>query len=240
MRTITILALFQVLFGLLAVADVTDAQLRHILERATRYEDNPHASWGEIRYAIREAGGNSNRVVSLMKQLIAEGARRTGITGFYISEIGKYGTSADLPFLYSKVAVSNLCEISVMSILRIEGVSTGSVARICALLPKDNPSNRCVVASWVTLAAEVRDKCSDVGVRSLMVSNAVEYASRQNVFSDRIDQSIMRLDPSYRMSRRRLNVLRSITNIGVHPSWTNYVANAINELVAYPEADLPE
>ena len=223
-----------------AKSDATDAQVRKILYRATQYIDDPDGGPGDVGYAIRLTGCDTNRVVSLMKQLIVEGTEDVETTMFYISEIGKYGTSDDLPFLYSKVAVSNLCEISVMSILRIEGVSTGSVARICALLPKDNPSNRCVVASWVTLAAEVRDKCSDMGVRSLMVSNAVEYASRQNVFSDRIDQSIIRLDPNYRMSRRRLNALRSITNIGVHPSWTNYVANAINELVAYPEANLPE
>ena len=47
-------------------------------------------------------------------------------------------------------------------------------------------------------------------------------------------------DESYRMSRRRLAVLRSVRDLEINSYQLNYVTNAINELVAYPEADLPE
>ena len=72
-NNIIAIVLFQSLFAVFARADVEDAELRHILERAVRYEDNPHAAMSEIRYAIQIAGGNTNRVVSLMKQMIVEG-----------------------------------------------------------------------------------------------------------------------------------------------------------------------
>ena len=48
------------------------------------------------------------------------------------------------------------------------------------------------------------------------------------------------VDPSYRFSKRRLNVMRSAQNRCWNAMLTNYVTNAINELVAYPEANLPD
>ena len=240
MRTITILALFQVLFGLLAVADVTDAQLRHILERATRYEDNPHASWGEIRYAIREAGGNSNRVVSLMKQMIVEGAQSDGATGFYLSEIGKYGTNADLPFLYQRVSETNFCEVATEAILKIEGLTTNSLMRLTTLIPDERPGAWDGVYAWLRLI-EAAKKISDMStIKALALSNAVMYASRQTESVDSLDRCLMKTDPTYRKSRRRLSVLRSISGLGANECQTNYVAQAIRELEANPEADLPE
>ena len=50
MKKIIAIVLLQSLFAVLARADVEDAELRHILERAVRYEDNPHAAVSEIRY----------------------------------------------------------------------------------------------------------------------------------------------------------------------------------------------
>ena len=240
MRAITIFALFQTLFGLLAAADVTDAQLRHILERATRYEDNPRASWGEVRYAIQEAGGNSNRVVSLMKQLIVEGTQRDGTTRFYLSEIGKYGTSADLPFLYSKVAETNFCASATEAILRIEGLTTNSLVRITSLLPDSPRGNKQSAIAWCRIL-DVVTKCqSGEPIRMFALSNAVQFISRQTESADWLDRGLIRIEPSYRMSKRRLAMLRSVQALGVGDWQTNYVFQAIRELESYPEADLPE
>jgi len=222
------------------MADITDIQLREILERAVSYIDDPDGGPCEVQYAIQVSGGDTNRVVSMMKQLIDEGTRRDGISRFYISQIGRYGTTSDLPFLYQRVATSNLCVDAVDALLKIEGISTGSVSRVCALLESGNPTNRYVASAWITLAAEVREKCADPIASHLVLSNVIEYASRQNVYADMIDRSIMRLDPGYRMSRRRLAAMRAITSLGVHPSRTNYVNSVIHELESYPEANLPE
>ena len=93
-------------------ASASDSQLLEILNRAVGFIDDPDGGPGEVRYAIEASGYDTNRVVSLMKQLIAEGARRTGSTRFYLLEIGKYGTSADLPFLYQKVSETNFWVLS--------------------------------------------------------------------------------------------------------------------------------
>ncbi len=89
-----------------------------------------------------------------MKQLIVEGTEDVQTDKFYISEIGKYGTNSDLPFLYQRVATSNLCE--------------------------------------------------------------------------------------HATSKRRLAVLRPVRDLGVSEWETNFVAQTIRELEAYPEANLPE
>ena len=237
-----ILAMILSLLGSVVVADVTDAQLRHVLERATRYEDNPHASWGEIRYAIREAGGNSNRVVALMKQLIEEGLQRNGSTRFYLSEIGKYGTSSDLPFLYQRVSETNLCETATKAILKIEGLTTNSLMRFTTLIPDELPGvwNPWPVHAWCRLLEASKKFPADSEIRALTMSNAVQYATRQRESVELFDGCLKHADPTYRMSKRRLAVLRSVRDLGVNEYQTNYVTNAINELVAYPEADLPE
>ena len=164
------------------LASSSDEELRYTLCRATQYIDNPHGSRAAVRYAIQQAGGDSNRVVSLMKQMIGEGSE-SSTAAFYITEIGKYGTTNDLPFLYRQVAATNLCETVTRAILAIEGLTN---------------------------------------------------------YVDILDGSITRVDSSYRMSKRRLGVLRAVQNLGVNEWQTNFVATAIRELEAYPEANLPE
>ena len=66
------------------------------------------------------------------------------------------------------------------------------------------------------------------------------YAATANQCFRRLDESLMRTDPSYGTSRRRLAVLRSVTDLGVNVYQAAYVTNAIAELVAYPESELPE
>ena len=220
-------------------ADVSESQLREIFDRAGRYIDDPEGPSGEICYAIRQAGGDTNRVVSLMKQIIAEGADDS-TTRFYLSEIAKYGTTNDVSFLYDYVSDTNVCRSAADAVLRIEGVSSHSVSRICALLPRGNPQSLDIIGSWMLLAREVQQQTSDAGVKSMAISNIVEYASFQNHSPERIDRSIRRLDPTYERSKRRLGVLRAVQNLGVNEWQTNFVTTAIRELEAYPEANLPE
>ena len=238
MRLLLIIALMLTIVSG-AHAEVDDGQLRLVLDRAGRYIDDPEGPSCEIFYAIRQAGGDTNRVVSLMKQIIAEGADDS-TTRFYLSEIAKYGTTNDVSFLYDYVSDTNVCRSAADAVLRIEGVSSHSVSRICALLPRGNPQSLDIIGSWMLLAREVQRQTSDAGVKSMAISNLIEYASLQNHSPERIDRSIRRLDPSYEMSKRRLGVLRAVQNLGVNEWQTNFVATAIRELEAYPEANLPE
>ena len=52
--------------------------------------------------------------------------------------------------------------------------------------------------------------------------------------------SLRLTDPTYTMSKRRLAALLSVQSLGVGEWLTNYIAQAIRELEAYPEANLPE
>jgi len=240
MRMKLIMAFVFVPMALLATHDVSDVQLRQILNRAIRYEDNPHASWGEVRYAIQCAGGNSNRVVSLMKQLVSEGTEDEAAAMFYISEIGKYGTNSDLPFLYQRVAATNLCEAAAGSVIRIEGLTTNSLAQISALAPAG------LVDPWVSMGAwcrilEAAEACpTNALIRAQAVSNAVSYAARLTSYVETFDGCITHVDSSYRMSKRRLSVLRSVRDLGPNEWQTNFVTRAIHELESCPEANLSE
>ena len=55
-----------------------------------------------------------------------------------------------------------------------------------------------------------------------------------------VDAVFIETDSTYRNSKLRLAVLRSAYGLGVSQYQIAYVTNAINELVAYPETDLPE
>ena len=239
MKKIIAIVLLQSLFAVLARADVEDAELRHVLERAVRYEDNPHAAVSEIRYAIQVAGGNTNRVVSLMKQMIVEGTE-DDVTSFYILEIGKYGTSSDLPFLYQKVTTADYCASATEAILRIEGLTTNSLTQIMSSLPDSPRGNKKSAYAWCRILDVVTKSPSDEPIRTFALSNAVQFVSRQTESADWLDRGLIRIEPPYRMSKRRLAALRSVQSLGVGEWQTNYIAQAIRELEAYPEANLPE
>ena len=55
-----------------------------------------------------------------------------------------------------------------------------------------------------------------------------------------LDRNLVSTDPSYRFSKRRLAVMRAVSVKTLNDYQANYVTNAINELIAYPEADLPD
>ena len=223
-----------------ARADVADTRLLEILERAVSFIDNPDGGPGEVQYAIELTGNDTNRVVSLMKQLVDEGTKRKGALRFYISEIGKYGTSSDLPFLYQGVASSNLCEDATMAVLRIEGLTTNALTQITTLLPAGRDCAWSVMCSHAWLLEYARKLPDGSPLRALTVSNAVQHAFCETAYPSSFDKSLRLTDPTYTISKRRLAALRSVQSLGVGAFQTNFVAQTIRELEAYPEANLPE
>ena len=217
-----------------------DEELRKVLYRATQYIDDPHGGPGEVRYAIRLTGNDTNRVVSLMKQLIVEGTEDVQTDKFYISEIGKYGTNSDLPFLYQRVATSNLCEHATLAVLKIEGLTTNSLSQITTLLPAGRDCAWSVMCSHAWLLEYARKLPVGSPLRALTVSNAVQHAFHETAYPSSFDKSLRLTDPTYAISKRRLGALRSVQSLGVGAFQTNFVAQAIRELEAYPEANLPE
>lgn len=77
------------------------------------------------------------------------------------------------------------------------------------------------------------------------MSNLVEECSYRFFSADQVydgwyDGLVCARLADYRLSKRRLRVLRSVFELGLNKYNEMFVTNAINELVAYPEADLPE
>ena len=223
-----------------AVAEVSDAQLRGILDRAVSYIDDPNGGPSEVRYALRLSEGDTNRVVSLMKQLVAEGTCRDGAAVFYISQIGKHGTCADLPFLYQRIATTNLCRTATEAVLEIEGLTTNSVTQITAMLPSGNGDPWMPMSAFCRLLEASEKLSAGDSVKVLLVSNAVCYASQLTSYVEMFDDCLRHADLTYHASKRRLTVLRAVRDLGVNEWQTNFVTRAIRELVAYPEANLPE
>ena len=130
------------------------------------------------------------------------------------------------------------------SVFAIEGVNSNSVAATCGYLAVTNAFTqqmdyeRSDVCEW--LLKEVSTSPSLTYLKPLCLNAAVDYAHNISIMHKSLDEAICAADPTYRHSKRRLAVMRSAQNRCWNPMLTNYVTNAINELVAYPEANLPD
>ena len=88
---------------------------------------------------------------------------------------------------------------------------------------------------------------------------ATDYAENVNTLPKGLDTVLVSVCPDFRFSKRRLAILRSAKvkldtefreigttdedvdeRVHIYNFQTNYLFSAINELVAYPEADLPD
>ena len=67
-----------------------------------------------------------------------------------------------------------------------------------------------------------------------------EFALNVNLMHVSVDKALMRVDPTYENSKRRLNVMRGAKERCISEFLTNYVTNVINKLEIYPEENLPD
>ena len=194
--------------------------------------------------------GDTNRLARLIAELAQTNDME--MSSQMIESLGEYGTPAQLPFLYSCAtnpaswamdATPTIGDRAMKAALRIEGVTSNSVdlLRQYLLAPRQKPFvdwDRCNVCKYfVSLANAV--PLSSEGTNSVM-GCLLQYAPLNNVCPKELDGVLTSFDPSYGCSRRRLAVFRAVNNLGVDEFEINYVTNAINELVAYPEANLPD
>ena len=218
--------------------DASDARIKSVIVGSTLYIDNPNLAIEDFRYAKGLCAGDTNRFARLLCE--AANTNNAWISDQLISDLGYHGTSAQLPFLYSMATNVHHGASAVESILRLEGVTSNSLGLAMSYLSMTNVSFKLradVCKSLLSAAAKTnvtgfaRQRAMDVVYR---------YALRTNGSVVYIDYVFTTGDPTYRFSKRRLAVMRSVLARGVHSSSTNYVTNVINELVAYPEANLTE
>ena len=216
---------------------VSDDEIRDMVVHSGFYIDNGRAAKEEFIGAKDLCAGDTNRFARILCELAQTNHLR--IADRMIRCLGRHGTSAQLPFLYSMATNEQHGATAVKSILRLEGVTSNSLAVADRCLSNNTikePERLDVCRTIVDLAFAVTTPTNDQ-VRAL---SYVHCHARTCDYPAGLDQSLLRHDPSYRLSRRRLSILRDVYVHGVDQWDIGYVTNAINELVAYPEANLPE
>ena len=221
----------------IAEDDNSDEKIKSMIVDSESYIDNSRASERMYNNARMRCAGDTNRFARLLYELAQ--TNNVYLSDRMISMLGFDGTSAQLPFLYSMATNELHGATAVKSILRLEGVTSNSLAvadRCLSNKTIKEPERLDVCRTIVDLAFAVTTPTNDQ-VRAL---SYVHCHARTCDYPAGLDQSLLRHDPSYRLSRRRLSILRDVYVHGVDQWDIGYVTNAINELVAYPEANLPE
>ena len=242
----TSMALILSLFaGVLAVArgetgEYSDQDIKRQIVFAGRCY---HAEDMDSNYewSFRMAGCDTNRYARVLCELAGENTNQTRRA---IALLGVYKTPQSLPFLYAYATNAEYVAYAMKAIFDIEGVTSSSFSVMgdylsvtnaltngqshdCSVLCKDL-LNR--IYSSPELAA-FRQDCLDM---------MIDFAKYRNFGHVSLDDSIQSADPTYHASKRRLDVLRAAQNRCGNSFQLDYVTNAINELVAYPEANLPD
>ena len=223
--------------SLMLSGEATDAQVKTLVIRSGQVIDN---SWRARRMFDNAEGlceGDTNRFARILYELAQ--TNDVCMANRMIACLGWCGTSAQLPFLYSMATNEQHGATAVKSILRLEGVTSNSVAVAGVYLSMTNVDFEYRADACKALL-RAAPSCVAIGMCQMARDCALRYARSANRYVMDVDAVFIETDSTYRNSKRRLAVLRSAYGLGVSQYQIAYVTNAINELVAYPEADLPE
>ena len=184
--------------------------------------------------------GDTNRYLRVAKETAAS---NTNFSYMAIALIEKHGSVGDLPFLYTYTNDVRCAGAAIEVILQLGGLTEESVAAASAYIAGTNRYHildRNDVAEELFRAAAAPSASSRP--RAIASSNALHFASNSSGGDlEYNDIGFKNADPSYEYSKRRLAVLRAVLpDCQGYDNLMNYATNAINELIAYPEADLPD
>ena len=186
--------------------------------------------------------GDTNRLARLIAELAQ--TNDVELSSQMVESLGEYGTPAQLPFLYSCATNPAIGDRAVKAVLRIEGLTSNSVSSAQRYFALTNVPDS-VDRSRTSICADLITLAGLDGVETRCRSNALEVAERFIAAPDCnaywLDRLLLERDATYRCSKRRLvNLRNSAVSAAQWEFIYNYVTNAINELVAYPEAELPD
>ena len=237
-RYVKTLACVAMLAASLAAAGYSDEEIKDKIVGSGQYIDNYILAREAFRHARECCEDDTNRFAQLLFEIAQ--TNDTRMAGRMINLLGTYGTSAQLPFLYSMVSNEQHGATAVKSILRLEGVTSNSVAVTGAYLSMTNVDFEYRADACKSLLRTAAQPIVPPIMRQLSINCALCYARTANRYVLDVDEVLIETDSTYRCSKRRLEILRTVHQLGVSVYQINYVTNAINELVAYPEAELPE
>lgn len=227
----------------IAEEEWSDAQIKSVLVNSSGYEDDDEIGGRHFRMAQIHCA-DSNRFARLICE-VAQTNNKVLATDM-ISDLGFYGTRAQLPFLYSVVTNTSYGDEAAMSIIRIEGITSNGVAFVRHYLsPSNNLSSVILGDRWryevgSCFLSEIKRIGENCAFRSEALEVVREYMANVNSYHEWMDKAMMKADSSYVQSKRRLSVLRAVMARNTQQYDFAYITNVINALVAYPEANLPE
>lgn len=232
------LILIMLVLPLRACLAADDSEIARCVVLSMSYIDNPARSRASLAFARGLCEGDDTRFARILGELAHTNDAK--IAECMISLLVQYGTSAQLPFLYSQATNVEYGADAVRSILRIEGITSNSVALVDSYLSMTNMTNR----NRYYVCSDFIGKAFSSSVSAAMQLSSeqvyLRFMAESNIYHDWLDSELRMRDSSYAQSKRRLDVLRSVCDRTNDPADLNFVTNAINELVAYPEADLPD
>ena len=186
--------------------------------------------------------GNTNRLLRLLSDLIKTNDEWICTRSMW--QYGKYATKSELPFLYS-CATNSMCgDRALNTIISLDGISSnllqtvGQYFSITNGFSVDDDANRSRFAE--DLLKRVYRTESLFSYRDQVFNMTREFALNVNLMHVSVDKALMRVDPTYENSKRRLNVMRGAKERCISEFLTNYVTNVINKLEIYPEENLPD
>ena len=212
-------------------------RVRELFIEAGRVFDNPQCAQDLFEGAIGLCGNDTNRYARIIADLAHTNDAQ--IASQAIVHLGWFGNAEQLPFLYDCATNGVHVGSALKAILGVEGCTESSVALFEDYLSNTNTSQD--VRSdfcWRMYRKAVTETA--VTNRTLGANCAYRYAATANKRFMVMDGRMVFFDPGYRFSKRRLGVLRAVQDKVVSPRQSRYVNDALRELVAYPEGELPD
>ena len=186
--------------------------------------------------------GNTNRLLRILSDMVK--TNDEWICTQTMFEYSKYATKSELPFLYS-CATNSMCgDRALNTIISLDGISSnllqtvGQYFSITNGFSVDDDANRSRFAE--NLLKRVYRTESLLPYREQVFNMTREFALNVNLMHVSVDKALMRADPTYENSKRRLNVMRGAKERCISEFLTNYVTNVINKLEIYPAENLPD
>jgi hypothetical protein len=186
--------------------------------------------------------GDTNRMLRLLSDLIATNDEWICTRSMW--QYGKYATKSELPFLYSCASNSIRGRHALEAILRIDGVSTNTLQvldhymSLTNAVAISNNTERLFVCKIFSFT--IFGDCALISYRPIIKQIILDFARRKKSKYVNADRLLCDIDPSYKISKRRLTSMRMAVEHGLNDMQTNYVHSTIRSLESYPEADLPD
>ena len=199
----------------------------------------------ERKIFLERCGGDSNRFARVGKRMCELYSKEYPAVGRGLWLIGCYGTTNDLPYL-ERYATNELVGVNaVRSIVRL-GFNENALEQLRRYhsITKASLARSHLQSEKSYLLENILRDVSRMNPRPSAWTSLFEYSYNyisNNVNSvDYVDRGMLELRPEYRFTKRRLALMRWVLKNTEHPFYRAETQKVIDEMVAYPEANLPE